>query len=122
MTGPFRRGTVAVLTAAVGVVLFAVSQAGWAQDSGDDDVILKAMKDEMQRSSQLRAAGGQDAPYFFSYDLTDSENLRINASMVSTVSVSRDHLRFPSVEVRVGAYDFDNTNHLFSGIYSGSRY
>ena len=28
----------------------------------------------------------------------------------------------PSTEVRVGSYDFDNTGHIFSGVYSGSRY
>ena len=122
LPAPLRHVTAMVLIAAAGAVLLALSQAGWAQNSGDDDVILKAMKDEMERSRQLRAAGGGDAPYFFSYDLTDSENVRVNASMGSAVSVSHDHLRFPSVEVRVGAYDFDNTNHIFSGLYSGSRY
>src|SRR5262249_40208341 len=61
-------------------------------------------------------------PYFFSYDLTDSDDLRINASMGSNVNVSHNHARIPVIEVRVGGYDFDNTGHLFSGIYTGSRY
>jgi len=104
-------------------IVLAAGAALVAQTSGGDDVILKAMKDEMQRSKELRVVGGgQDAPYFFSYGLTDSDNLRINASLGSVVSVSNIHVRFPTVEVRVGDYDFDNTNHLFSGYYSGSRY
>jgi TldD protein len=92
------------------------------ENAGDNDVILKAMRDEMERSRQLRVVGGQDLPYFFAYDFTDSNNFRANASMGSAVEVSQAHLRFPSVEVRVGSYDFDNTGHVYSGIYSGSRY
>ena len=30
--------------------------------------------------------------------------------------------RLPNIEVRVGSYDFDNTGHIYSGLYSGSRY
>ena len=89
---------------------------------GDDDPVLKAMRDEMERSRQLRVVSGQDVPYFFSYDLTDSENLHITATLGSAVNVNRQHARFPSVEVRVGDYNFDNTGHIFSGLYSGSRY
>src|SRR5580692_9578634 len=87
----------------------------------DDDVILKAMRDEMDRSRQLRVAGGQDAPYFFSYDLTDSEDFHVTATLGSAVSASRRHLRNPGADVRVGGYDFDNTGHILSGRYSGSR-
>jgi hypothetical protein len=40
-----------------------------------DDLVLKAMRDEMERSRQLRAAGGGEVPYFFSFSLTDADNL-----------------------------------------------
>ncbi len=112
-----------------------IAQSGGAQNGGaqsgaqilaalpvDDDVVLKAMRDEMERSRQLRVAGGQDAPYFFSYDLTDAENFQVVATLGSPVSVSRRHVRQPGAEVRVGSYEFDNTGHVFSGRYSGSRY
>jgi len=104
------------------VVLAVAAIIGAAQTAGDDDVILKAMRAEMERSKQLGAAGGQDQPYFLSYDLTDSENLHIGASMGSIVSVQSAHAKIPSIEVRVGGYDFDNTGHIYSGLYSGSRY
>ena len=87
-----------------------------------DEILLKAMNDELARSKQLAIVAGGDAPYFFSYMLTDAETLRISASMGAVVSVSRNRFRSPSTEVRVGSYDFDNTGHVFSGIYSGSRY
>jgi TldD protein len=87
-----------------------------------DETLLRAMRDELQRSKQLAVVAGQDAPYFFSYTLTDAETLRISASMGAVVSVSRSRFRSPETDVRVGSYDFDNTGHIFSGIYSGSRY
>jgi len=80
------------------------------------------MRDELQRSKQLAVVSGQDAPYFFSYTLTDAETLHVSASMGAVVNVSRNRFRSPSTEVRVGSYDFDNTGHIFSGVYSGSRY
>ena len=87
-----------------------------------DDILLRAMRDELQRSKQLAVVAGQDAPYFFSYTLTDSETLRISASQGAVVTVSRNRFRAPDAQVRVGSYDFDNTGHIYSGIYSGSRY
>jgi TldD protein len=109
--------------------LLLISQAGiaqntaqnTAQNAGDDDVILKAMRDEMERSRQLRVVNGQDVPYFFSYDLTDAEDLTISATLGSAIDVSRDHVRAPGVEVRVGSYEFDNTDHINSGRSSSSR-
>ena len=87
-----------------------------------DETLLRAMRDELERSKQLAVVAGQDAPYFFSYTLTDAESLRISAAMGAVVTVSRTRFRSPVTEVRVGSYDFDNTGHIFSGISSGSRY
>ncbi len=94
------------------------------QTASDDDVILRAMRDELDRSRQLRvvAGGGDDIPYFISYSLTDAENFRVNASMGAAVNVAHNHSRVPVIEVRVGSYDFDNTGHVYSGIYTGSRF
>ena len=99
-----------------------VAQSGAAKKPDGDDPVLKAMRAEMERSRELRAVGGQDLPYFFSYDLTDTENLHISASMGSLVNVQRTHAKIPTIEVRVGSYDFDNTGHILSGLYNGSRY
>ncbi len=98
------------------IAFFALAQ------SMDDDVILRAMRDELDRSRQLRVIGGSDeAPYFISYTLNDVDTHRVNASMGAAISVSHNRLRVPSVQVRVGSYDFDDTGHIYSGIYTGSR-
>lgn len=89
----------------------------------DDDVILRAMRDELERSRELRVVGGgDDSPYFFSYDLTDTVQFQVAAVLGSPISVSRVHFRSPQIEVRVGSYDFDDTGHIFSGRYTGARY
>lgn len=88
----------------------------------DDDPVLKAMRDEMERSRQLAVAAAGDPPYFFSYDFTDSEDFHMVAELGSAINVARQHGRTPSAEIRVGSYEFDNTGHVASGRYSGSRY
>jgi hypothetical protein len=89
----------------------------------DDDVILRAMRDELERSRQLRAVGGgDDSPYFFSYELTDTDEFQVAAALGSPISVSHVHFRVPQVDIRVGTYDFDDTDHIFSGRYTGARY
>ncbi len=95
-----------------------------AQTEIDADVILRAMRDELARSRQLRVVGGggDDLPYFISYTLSDETDVSAAATLGALTSSTRSHYRAPSVEVRVGGYDFDNTGHVFSGAYSGSRF
>ena len=96
---------------------------GWSQNATDDDPLMKAMRDELDRSRQLRiVGGGDDVPYFISYQVTDAESFQVSASMGAVVGQGRHRYRVPDVQVRVGSYDFDHTGHLYSGIYSGSRY
>lgn len=95
----------------------------WAQE-GNDDVVLRAMRDELERSRQLRVVGGggDEIPYFVSYTLSDTDSFTVSAAFGAVNGVTRNRYRFPVIEVRVGSYDFDNTGHIFSGLYSGSRY
>jgi TldD protein len=95
----------------------------WAQE-GNDDVVLRAMREELERSRQLRVVGGggDEVPYFISYIVSDTDSFTVSAAFGAVSGASRNRYRFPIVEVRVGSYDFDNTGHIFSGLYTGSRY
>jgi hypothetical protein len=95
----------------------------WAQE-GRDDVVLRAMRDELERSRQLRVVGGggDEIPYFISYILSDTDTFTVSASFGAVNNTARTRYRFPVIEVRVGSYTFDNTGHIFSGLYTGSRY
>jgi hypothetical protein len=75
----------------------------------------------MQRSPQLKISG-LDAPYFFEYRVEDTNSFNITASLGALISSRESHIRFPLVNVRVGDYAFDNSNHIYSDAYGGSRY
>lgn len=94
----------------------------FAQASGDD-AILRAMRDELDRSRQLRIVGGGDnVPYFITYSVSDASTFHVGATFGAAVVVSHNRMRVPDIQVRVGSYDFDNTGHVYSGIYTGSRF
>jgi len=87
----------------------------------EPDPLLRAMKDELHRSRNLRIIS-LDVPYFIEYRVADESNYSVNASLGALVATGQSAIRIPSVSVRVGDYAFDNTNHIFSEAYSGSRY
>jgi len=112
----------AALAAAILIPALLLSQDDTLPKVPADDTILRAMHDELLRSRQLATAGGTEMPYYFNYGLSDTEDLHVTASLGATVNVSHNRFRVPDVEVRVGSYDFDNTGHVFSGYYTGSRF
>ncbi len=87
----------------------------------DADPVLRSMKDELERSRQLRIVS-LDAPYFIEYRVEDVHGFSAAATLGALISSNQSVLRVPTVKVRVGDYVFDNTNHIYSESYSGSRY
>jgi hypothetical protein len=79
------------------------------------------MRDEMTRTAQLAIVGGADAPYFISYTVSDADSIHVGSSLGATVNSNRNAYRSPAIEVRVGDYASDNTGHVQSGAYSGTR-
>jgi TldD protein len=109
-------------TLAIAACLGGVVFLGWSQNP-DDDPILRAMHDELDRSRQLRiVGGGDDIPYFISYQVTDADLFQVKASMGAVIFEERTRARQPDIQVRVGSYDFDHTGHIYSGIYTGSQF
>src|SRR5438874_5891218 len=89
--------------------------------TGDDDAILRAMRDELARSRSLRLAG-LDPPYFLQYIVEDLDAFSVTATLGALISTNHAPVRVQEVRVRVGDYAFDNTNHVYSDYYSGTRY
>jgi hypothetical protein len=87
----------------------------------EKDLLLRAMKDEMHRSRDLRIIS-LDLPYFTEYRVADESNFSVRASLGALVASGESTVRLPLVSVRVGDYAFDNTDHIYSEAYSGSRY
>jgi PmbA/TldA metallopeptidase C-terminal domain len=103
---PWRLGKAATLVA-LGVLLATVNV------EASDDVVLRAMRDELARSMQKLQLEKLEKPYFIAYRVNESSAVGASASFGSLFSTSSPtHTRWLSVEVRVGDYAFDNTNFL----------
>jgi len=89
-------------------ILLASAVAVQAQD----DAVVRAMKDEMQRSLKKLQLEKMEKPYFLSYRIEDSESKTAAATFGSLINSSEGHTRFLSVQVRVGDYNFDNSNYF----------
>lgn len=79
-----------------------------------DDLVLRAMRDELKRSAGLRLAN-LEPPYYVEYGLHDGESLSVTATLGALVSAQRNRFRSPRIQVRVGDYKFDNTNYAYGG-------
>lgn len=90
-----------------------------AQDKIDDP-FLQAMIGELERSLRLSIAG--ETPYYIEYAIEDGVNLVAQATLGGLLHSSVSPYRFPRVTVRVGSYEFDNTNAVFTGQARGVRY
>ena len=86
-----------------------------------EDIILKAMHDELARSMTLKLMN-LEAPYYIEYEVDDARQYSAVSSLGALISSSDNRFRSPRVHVRVGNYDFDNTNYVGSGFNFGSRY
>jgi len=99
--------------AAAALLLCVCVAAGHTQTA--NDVVLKAMHDELDRSMQQLRLENLEKPYFISYRVLDSETTVVSASFGALTSSSQGRSRMINVEVRVGGYESDNTNFVSFG-------
>ena len=89
-----------------------------------DDVALKAMRDELQRSMTLQF-NALEKPYYLEYLMEDGHRVQVSAVLDGIVNIDQNDFRIPRVYIRVGSAQFDNTNYVgsrmsYSGRYGGS--
>ena len=75
-----------------------------------DDMVVKAMRDELDRSMKQLQLENLEKPYFISYRVVDSDSTGVSASFGALNNSSQSRSRTFTVEVRVGDYKLDNTN------------
>ncbi len=78
--------------------------------SAGNDLVMKAMKDELDRSMKVLKLPNKPAPYFLSYRSSDELTYRFAYGNGSPLYDWKDQNRTVWVDVRVGDYDFDNTS------------
>jgi predicted Zn-dependent protease len=80
-------------------------------------VVLGAMQVELAR--EMKTLGKLPmAPYFLSYEITDTQSVDVAASFGQLVSSNQNHLRQLDIDLRLGSYEFDNM-HLLRGSAAG---
>jgi PmbA/TldA metallopeptidase C-terminal domain/PmbA/TldA metallopeptidase central domain len=77
-----------------------------------DDVVLRAMQDELARTTAQLRLGNSAPPYFAAYRVTETTESRVAATFGSVVTTQpvRQRQRLLAVEVRVGSPQLDQTN------------
>lgn len=92
-----------------------------------DDVPMRAMKDELSRSVTELQLQKMDKPYFLAYRMDDINQSTVSAMLGSLTLEQPSHMRLIGVEVRVGDYALDNSNYVslrnfgggMAGMFSG---
>lgn len=90
------------------LLLFACVSAAMAQD----DVVMKAMRDELSRSIQNLRLPSLDKPYFISYRIDETTTAKISATLGRMTEENLYRGRNLNVSVRVGDFNLDNSNFL----------
>lgn len=80
------------------------------QSADDDDALLRAMSDELARSVDHLQLGNLDKPYFIDYTVQDTETYGVSATFGALVRFDHTRNRTLQTHVRVGSYDFDNSD------------
>src|ERR1700727_3955456 len=73
------------------------------------DAVYDAMQAELKRSMSL-SLKQLEKPYFISYAIDDGKTWSATAAHGGLLSAHAGKVRRPAVQVRVGDYNFDNTN------------
>lgn len=101
----------------VAIAILSIISGSPIRAQAQDDVIFKAMKDEMDRSMKELKIKGHEAPYFISYTVKDKDIVRIAGSFGAIDSKNIERDRDLNVELRVGDYDLDNTRFSDGGLF-----
>lgn len=75
----------------------------------DDDVLFRAMQDELARSVERLKLEDQGRPYFVEYRVNEHIGHRIQGSFGALTVSEPYHNRMLAADVRIGSYQFDNT-------------
>ncbi len=82
---------------------------------GDSATLRRALRDELQRGLSEISLPDLPKPYFISAALTDHDLRQVMASLGSIQTSIQRRWRHLQVGVRVGDYDFDNSNFMGGG-------
>jgi predicted Zn-dependent protease len=86
--------------------------APWPPAAFGDDLVFRAMSDELERSMDQLVIEGMEKPYFISYLVQDNDTVTLEARYGAVLNREVDHERFLYTQVRVGSPALDNTGYI----------
>ena len=89
---------------------FACAGIATAAGGTDDEVIFRAMTDELHRNMDSLVMENLERPYFLSYTIDDAQDLTVRGVLGALVQSKLERSRFVTVELRVGNDTLDNSN------------
>jgi hypothetical protein len=88
-----------------------------------DDVVLRAMSDELDRSIKNLRIEQKAKPYFIGYRITDDKRLRLTYELGQKAEDEQQENRVAEIDMHAGDKTFDNTAELVGrGTRDRSRY
>jgi TldD protein len=110
VSGPRRhRSRIAVIWFALFTGVFTLHAAQPTRAEAEKDPVLKAMLEELDRSSSQLELKGFEKPFFIEYRIEDVEDFETRASFGATEGAGRTHVRIARVTVLVGDYKTDSS-------------
>lgn len=96
----------------VAATALALAASPVAEDVAPDSVLMQALRDEMARSMEELQLEDAEKPYFLAYRVFENATSSTTASLGGLLNFNDGFNRQLVVELRVGDYDFDNTNFI----------
>ncbi len=99
-------------TITVGLLLLLIMSnfAEGRAEAPADDVVFRAMQDELDRSLRELRIPGMDPPYFLSYRVRENQRATLEARFTAVTDSSTARSRELLIDLRVGEADLDNSN------------
>jgi TldD protein len=98
----------ALISCVILILVCGLSTAARAADSGSNDAVLRALREEMERSKAKLKLENVAAPYYIEYRVTEIDQFEASAVFGALRSQQHDHGRLLRVVVRVGDYKQDS--------------
>jgi predicted Zn-dependent protease len=109
------------MTGRLAAILCLPLAAALAQPAAPGDPVLRALADELERSRTLRLVD-LNAPYYIEYGIHHTENFAASATLGALNGVQKARGRLPRIQVRVGDYQYDSGNYIYSDLPLAGRY
>ena len=74
-----------------------------------NEILFKALQDELSRSMEKLQIEHMPKPFFLEYNVMEVESLDIKASFGALTRSDRDHYRYLKTDLRIGSYQLDSS-------------